>query len=371
MKLLVIPSTDWIGHPVPNRLNFIFDRLATEHQIDVCHFKLFQDQKRETMCNLIPMDEQPHLDVKTYYIKRFSGHSHKISQISQNYDAIVSSNIIPGFTAALQDTPLIIDFLDYFPESVSSYFDSPLKSLSERVASFITKINLKKSAGVITPTDRFKQMLDDVVDSQIHVIPNGVDIGLIKQTDADEIEKRYSLSYPVIGYVGSIERWIDLEMILNLFPSIKRRYQDATFLIVGPGLHTDFSQRLKRKALELNIDDSVIFTGGMKYEKLSSYISAMDVGINPRKDLKMNTYTMGSKVLNYLACGVPVLSKNMPVMEELFGPEEGVFTYSDENDFLGKFHKALRTNVDPSIVGEFDWDRLAVKYEKALYDILE
>ena len=28
MKVLVIPTTDWIRHPVPNRLNFIFDILA-------------------------------------------------------------------------------------------------------------------------------------------------------------------------------------------------------------------------------------------------------------------------------------------------------------------------------------------------------
>lgn len=371
MKLLVIPPTDWTGHPVPNRLNFIFDRLAGEHQVDICHFRLFEDQKRETECNLIPMDEKVYPDVRTYYLKRFSSHSHKISQISKNYDAIVSSNIIPGFTSALQDTALIIDFIDYFPESVSSYFDPPLKGPAGMVADFITKINLKKAAGVITPTDRFKQMLAQLTDSQIHVIPNGVDTDIVKRSDADEIKKRYSLSYPVIGYMGSLERWIDLEMILDLFPSIKRRYKDATFLIVGPGLHTGFSDKLKKKASKLNIDDSVVFTGGVQYEKLSSYLSAMDVGINPRKDLKMNTYTMGSKVLNYLACGVPVLSKNMPVMEELFGPEAGVFTYSDENDFLGKFHKALRADVESSIVKKFDWDRLSKMYEKALYSILE
>jgi len=49
MRILVIPTTDWIRHPVPNRLNFIFDILAEEHDVYVLHFglKRFQSLERD------------------------------------------------------------------------------------------------------------------------------------------------------------------------------------------------------------------------------------------------------------------------------------------------------------------------------------
>ena len=47
MKILVIPTTDWIRHPIPNRLNFIFDRLAEEHEVYVLHFGLLRFKSQE------------------------------------------------------------------------------------------------------------------------------------------------------------------------------------------------------------------------------------------------------------------------------------------------------------------------------------
>ena len=56
MRILVIPTTDWIRHPVPNRLNFIFDILAEKHDVYVLHFGLKRFSKlqaRETKCRLV------------------------------------------------------------------------------------------------------------------------------------------------------------------------------------------------------------------------------------------------------------------------------------------------------------------------------
>ncbi len=40
MKIIVISTADRIRHPAPNRLNFIFDALAEEHEVYVLHFQL-------------------------------------------------------------------------------------------------------------------------------------------------------------------------------------------------------------------------------------------------------------------------------------------------------------------------------------------
>ncbi len=371
MNILVIPTTDWTGHPVPNRLNFIFDRLADKHEIDVCHFKIFEEDIRETDCNLIEMDKKIDGDISSYYLHNSFSHLSKIAGIAEDYDLIVSSNIIPGFWANFNDTPLVIDFLDYFPQSASSYYNPPLKTIVRHTAGYITDFNLKNADGIITPTKKFKDYLNKKVDKKIYVIPNGIDTDVIHPSDPTSIEDVYSLKHPVLGYTGSLEKWIDLESIIELMPCLINRYPRIKLLIVGPGLHTNYASNLKELAKEVGVDDRVIFTGGVKYDNLAPYISAMDVGLNPRKEIAMNKLTFGSKVLNYLGCGVPVLSKNMPTVERLFGKEKGVFTYSNDEEFLGELVLALNKKVNPDWIKEFDWDKIAERYEKIIYDVLK
>ncbi len=364
----MIPTTDWTGHPVPNRLNFIFDRLVERSgiDVDVCHFKLFDEEKRETACELIDMDRAPCTDVKHYYLNNLWHHGAVLREIAPKYDAIVSSNIIPGGLASLQEVPIIIDYLDHFPESAKAYYSSPMDLAAERFASWITTFNLKKAEGLITPTENFRDYLTSKTDIPVEVVPNGVDTDIIKPVDSTSVEDVYDLSSPVLGYAGSLESWLDLEHILEIFPTIKRRYPDATLLLVGPGLHTDYSERLEALAGELGIEEDVVFTGQIPYEELAPYISAMDIGLNPRKPIKMNTMTMGSKVLTYLACGVPVLSKNMPTVEDDLGEDKGVYKYKTDEQFLGELARALTRDVDPSVVEEYDWDVLADDYLKKI-----
>ncbi len=370
MKILVIPTTDWIGHPVPNRLNFIFDRLADKHQVDVCHFKMFEEKKRKTNCNLIDMGCDDSSDVGFYYLKNFKDYSTTISNLVGKYDVVISANIIPSAIANLNDTPIIIDYLDHFPQSASSYYKKPMDELAAKSAELFTSFNLKKSDGLITPTDGFRNYLEKKVDKKIKVVPNGIDLDVIGPADPSEIEKEYSLGRPVLGYVGSLEKWVDLDGVIKMMPSIKDRYPNATLLIVGPDLHTNHSEYLKNLSEKLGVEEDIIFTGRVDYEDLPPYISAMDVGLNPRKPLKMNRLTMGSKVLSYLACGVPVLSQNMPEIEKKFRGY-GVHRYDNAEDFFGVLAKSLTEDVHPDVVTEYDWNILSKKYEKAIFDLID
>jgi len=362
MKLLVIPTTDWTGHPVPNRLNFIFDNIAQDNEVDVCHFKIFDKKKRDTRCNLISMDKKAKRDISSYYINNVFYHGSKISSLIEDYDAVISANLIPGFFANFSETPVIFDYLDYLPGSASMYYSEPFDSLARKTAEWLSIYNIKRSDGIITPTQSFKNYLKKFTDSPIRVIPNGVDMDIISHSDPGIIETNYNLSHPVLGYVGSLERWVNLEWVIDIFPKIEKRYPQAKLLIIGPSLHTDHSEELKSKVEDMGLSKSIIFLGRIPYKNLTSYISAMDIGLNPRKDYLMNKMTMGSKVLTYLACGVPVLSSNMPELEERFGPEQGVYKYSSEDEFLGELHKALCKKVDPDVIKEYDWKNISKKY---------
>jgi glycosyltransferase involved in cell wall biosynthesis len=178
-----------------------------------------------------------------------------------------------------------------------------------------------------------------------------------------EAKNSLGLKGVVLGYVGSLEHWVDLETVVSALPHI-----DATLLVVGPGLFTDYGDRIKKMAEDLGVKDRIVFTGAVKYAELSRYISAMDIGLNPLKMMKKNEYAAGGKVFNYLACGRPVLSSRMISLEKLLGDE--IYYYDDVESFTLQVKNVLAAGIDEkryrSLAEKYDWREIASCYEEVL-----
>ncbi|MFB3764142.1 MAG: glycosyltransferase family 4 protein [Methanotrichaceae archaeon] len=369
MKILVIPTTDWTRHPIPNRLNFVFDILAEEHDVYVLHFNLkkFRDQEpRETKCKLVDAGGIDEEDPSRYYLLNFPQHLRKIREIinKEGIDVILSANILPSFMANFSGVPVVFDYLDHLEESASIYYPgSAIGKLVKKGVSLIVRYNIRHANSIITVTEEFRSFLGSIGGKDITVIPNGVDSKLLKPLPIEESKRKLGLKGKVIGYVGSLEHWVDLETVIEALPQL-----DVKLLIIGSGLFTDYGDKIKRLAEYLGVDDKVIFTGMIKYQDLSPYISAMDIGLNPLKKMKKNEETVGGKVFNYLACGRPVLSSRMVSLERLLGDE--IYYYDDVESLVRQTNKILASVPDESkyrsIAERFDWSLIARSYEQVL-----
>ncbi len=371
MNILVIPTTDWTRHPVPNRLNFIFDILAERHSVHIANFvlKKFKAVKaRKTKCQLHNMTLININDPSLYYLLNSLAHLIKLKQIirREKIDLILSANILPGFMVYLikGKKPVVFDYLDHYEESAATYYPGSLVGdFVKKGVKQIIHYNLRKADSVITVTNEFKQFLCSIGVRNINIIPNGADTSILKQIPADIAKEKLGLKGNIIGYVGSLEYWVDLETVIKALPQL-----DVRLLIVGPELFTDYGKMIKELAKKMNVSDKIIFTGGVEYSELYKYISAMDIGLNPLKSVKKNEITVGGKIFNYLACGKPVLSSRMPALENLLG--NILFYYKDENDFIDSVNRLLKSQIDAdryiNTASNFDWKIIANKYDEVL-----
>jgi len=369
MKILVIPTTDWIRHPVPNRLNFIFDALADEHEVYVMHFQLkrFKEMPaRETKCRLVDAGGKDIEDPSMYYIVNAIPHLMRIREVvkKEDIDVILSTNIMPSFMANFTGVPVVFDYLDHLEESASVYYPgSGFAKLVKTGVSQITRYNLRHAASAITVTQELKSYLEGIGVKEVTIIPNGVDTKLLRPMPGPEAKRALGLKGDVIGYVGSLEHWVDLETVVQAMPKL-----DVKLLVVGPGLFTDYGEMIKKMAEDLGVMDRVTFTGAVKYSDLSRYISAMDIGLNPLKMMKKNQFAAGGKVFNYLSCGRPVLSSRMISLERLLGAE--VSYYDDVESFALQVQRILASKRDEatyrSVAEKYDWRKIAHNYEDVL-----
>jgi len=307
-------------------------------------------------------------DITKYYLSKYNYHKKLIKESCDKYniDVILSANILPSYAAMDAGVPIVYDYLDVMDEAAGAY----LKGIKKPIAEFVIRQIMKKVIGNATETITVSPSLAAAHLMErynkpaclVNIIPNGVNT---------EIFKPYSKArgrivcgiyddLPIIGYVGSVENWIDFELAIDSMKSIQ-----AHLVIIGSSLHTDYIENLKKMAMPLK--NRIHFIDTVPYDTLPLYISGFDVGINPLKMSDHNKYSAGGKIYNYFACGIPCVSSECDPGVDAW---DKLYTYNSRGKYMYRLFQALDSKQNSldliNIAKQYDWNILAKQYEKVL-----
>lgn len=139
---------------------------------------------------------------------------------------------------------------------------------------------------------------------RIHLIPNAAEVEhFAKASDpatrvADDIK---ALKRPVIGVVGTLQYWIDFDLIRYL----AEQRPAWSFALIGPRGRLARTDKIEHLP-------NVHLLGRRPYDELPSYVRGLDVCLNPYvlDDTALNCSPL--KLYEYVASGRPVVSVDMP-----------------------------------------------------------
>ncbi|MFO7655402.1 MAG: glycosyltransferase family 4 protein [Candidatus Krumholzibacteriia bacterium] len=120
--------------------------------------------------------------------------------------------------------------------------------------------------------------------------------------EATDLRQGLAASAMLILYVGNLERYQGVDLLLEGFAAARRRGSDAALAVIG-GVPADV-ERYRRLASQLGIGHEVRFLGPRPLEDLGAYLAQADVVVSPRT--RGNNTPM--KVYSYLASGKPLLA---------------------------------------------------------------
>jgi len=181
-----------------------------------------------------------------------------------------------------------------------------------------SRLSVRQSSSILYYTE---SMLRDWVDRRKCVkVTAGVNLDVFKPDSeaGNRVKSRLHLGeFPVVGYVGSFQKWHGVDTLLQAASLLKDKGTKISLLMVGPSFEPYVSL-----TDELGLSDSCTFVGPVDYGEVAAYINACDLLVapyNPSKDELRKDYGIGSpiKVLEYMACGKPVISTSVPPIDSM------------------------------------------------------
>ena len=143
---------------------------------------------------------------------------------------------------------------------------------------------------------------------EIYLLPNAANVEHFRQAEAADTPlapELKNLPRPVLGFIGAIKEWIDLDLLKFL----AKARPDFSLVLVGPvGVDVEVG--------ELKSFNNVHFLGHREREALPSYLKGFDVCLNPFRLNRLTATVSPLKFYEYLASGRPIASVPMPEILE-------------------------------------------------------
>lgn len=179
-----------------------------------------------------------------------------------------------------------------------------------------------KEANIVFATSELLFNRCKGINDSTFLLPNAVPAAMIERSES---ENNTGNSPKVVGYIGAIYSWFDLELL----HACAECYRETRFEIYGP-VRVDIS---KFEALE-----NVAFMGVIDFLKVSETIKSFSVCLIPFKLNELVLHTNPVKLYEYFSKGKPVVATQLPEVEKY---RDVTFIGMDREDFIRKLGVAL------------------------------
>jgi glycosyltransferase involved in cell wall biosynthesis len=210
----------------------------------------------------------------------------------------------------------------------------------------------------------FYKKINSVKD--VHWIPNGVDYEHFN--DEQKINKTNELSKfekPIIGYLGTIESRIDLDLIAK----IAKAHKDKEIVLCGP-IWPIVKHEVNKKLGHLK---NVSLLGRIEFEDAPSYVNKFNVAIIPHKLNALVQSMNPMKMYDYLACGKPIVATGGAGLNMF---KEHIHLANDPDKFIEAIEHELKNDSNEkqterrNAVKPHSWKARADKMTKLMFEKL-
>lgn len=304
-----------------------------------------------------------------------------VADFSQKYD-ILHIHSVPDFLVfsalvpRLRGTPVILDIRDILPEFYASKFGVSHESVGFRFLCLIEWLCARFASHIISAnqTWRDRLLLRSVRPGGCTLVLNVPDRSIFRRTPpppSNNARDRFLLLYH-----GTLNRHQGLDLAIRAFAKIKDVVPEADFHIYGDGPS-------KPELLSLidyfHLEGRVVLHERKPLREISDVLQNARLGIVPKRKDGFGNEAFSTKILEFMAMGVPVIVSDTDVDRQYF--DDSVvrfFRGGDENDLACCMLDLIRhpetrrllSERAASLVDQYDWTIKREEYLKLVDGLL-
>ncbi len=279
---------------------------------------------------------------------------------NKKYDILISTSdplwgVIGRFFAKKDNMKFLYDLHDNYA-TYDSYKIPFLKYIDR---------NAVKNADIVTTVSyALKEKISNIRKKNVFVIQNGVDLKLFRPIDRVSSRKKLKLPLKskIIGYTGSLQKSLGVDILVNVFERIKKEMPDAKLLLVGR-LSKDKSNRPDIKK------EGIISFDALRQEDVALAINAADVVVAPSPSNEFTKYCFPYKCVEYMACNTPIVATSLSDVKLMLKDyKDSLCNPDDENELYDKIKIQMnKGKIDyREKLLNFTWDKIALKLDKII-----
>lgn len=249
--------------------------------------------------------------------------------------------------------PFVFDLLDYYPGFASAKIPG---------MKYMFDVSMRDAHLVTCISEPLRQKSLEWNENAL-TIPSGVDVELFKPMEKQKARTQVGLNAgeKVVVYIGSLSERSGIPDLLKAMELLNEASGETVKLLIAGKNQDGF-----------DLDKPFVdYRGLLPMTDLPAYINAGDVAVVPYYPTLQNEYAGPSKISEYLACRVPVVTTDIGNYADFFqDAPQSVCRPHDAADLAEKLRAQITAPQVASFPALLSWDEIGVRLMEAFTELV-
>jgi glycosyltransferase involved in cell wall biosynthesis len=264
----------------------------------------------------------------------------------RRYDVVQVHNppdflVLAAIGPRLYGARIVFDVHDLASDMFGMRFDGkPGARLANAVLRTIERTAAHASCTVLTVHEPYRRELitRGVRGDKITVVMNTVDERLLPRTRRSAPKGRF-----VVVYHGTVTPHYGVSLLVEALGLLRDAIPEIRVEIYGEG---DAVPELRSLSRTLGVEEALYISDRyLPREEVLRAVQSASVGVVPNLPTRLNRFALSTKLFEYVAMGVPVVSSDLPTIRAHFSEDEMLFFRPGDPSSLASALAAVRTDL--------------------------
>jgi glycosyltransferase involved in cell wall biosynthesis len=299
-------------------------------------------------------------------IALYRNRQYPVIQVHNLPDFLVLIAVVPKLFGA----KVILDLHDLMPEFYAARFDTHLQSWPVRLVRWQEQVSCRFADHVVTVTDLWRQTLINrgVPAAKASVVMNVADDRVFNRAAVVDSPVTDDGQFRLI-YHGNLTYRYGLDLALQAVDLVREKVPQIHLTIHGGG---PYLETLIKLAKRLDIEEHVFFsTRSVPTAELPRLIVRADAAVVPYRRDVFTDGILPTKLMEYVALGVPVIAAHTPAIDAYFDDTMVQFFTPGDPEDLARCILALHEDRErltqlargaDKFNQHYNWEKLSAEY---------